>query len=222
MSGNTITRQSVSFSGGVATVSGADFSKGDWAFRVTNAGTPVTIYAEAWLHSTDEITWALASATGSWSEFFDGGAVFSERDGSYFLEKAAPIGDATFGVGYYGLWLRTLVATGGVYQTITDTRSHAVSFSLLGVGTRVDDAGTYLLRFDVHGPLAEPWCNGFLARNLQLGGNGAYAQDADFPCELGDAEGLRSVTYSCLTCTGSGHPFKFRFLHSRIATSLAT
>ncbi|MES2153999.1 MAG: type IV pilin N-terminal domain-containing protein [bacterium] len=222
VAGSTITRQTASLSGGTASVGGADFSKGDWAFRLTDGNANPTVYAEAWLHSADMVRWRMDTATGRYEEFFDGGAVFGQRSGGYYLEKEAPIGDSAFGPGYYGLWLRTLIATGGIYAGVTGAKSHEVSMSLLGVATRVDEPTVYKLRFDWSGPLAQPWCNSFLLRNQQLGGAGIYTEDGTFNCTAGGSLGLRSLTYTCLTCAGAGHPFKFRFLHARIATSLAS
>ncbi len=222
VSGATITKQSIGFAGGVATVATADFSAGDWLFRLTDGNVNPVVYAEAWLHSTDMVTWDLKSSTGRWQQFFDGGAVISQSGGTYFLEKEAPIGDSQFGSAYFGFWLRTLVVPNGNYVSTSGTASHSVLFSLLGVSTRVDDASTYMLRIDINGPLAQPWCNSLLLRNGQLGGGGAYSENAGFTCKDGDAMGLRSVSYACLTCPGAGNPFKFIFLHARIATSLAS
>lgn len=224
VSGSTITRQTVALAAAVASIAGADFSKGDWAFRITDANTNPIVYAEAWLHSADQVTWSLSSGTGTWKEFFDGGAVFSQSAGNYFLEKEATITDYSGGIGYYGLWLRTLVVPSAAYNSVQDQRSHAVQLSLLGVSTRVDNPSTFKLRFDISGPLAQPWCNALLLRNTRFGTTpwAAYAESAGYTCTSGDAKGLRSVTFSCLTCPGSGHPFKFLFLHARIATSLAS
>jgi len=223
VTGNTATRQTVSLAGAVATVASADFSKGDWLFRLTDAKASPTVYAEAWLHTTDQVTWDLKSSTGRWQEFFDGGAVFSQSGGSYFLEKEAPIGDTTFGNSYYGFWLRTLVITGG-YSSTSASGSHSISLALLGVSTRVDDAATYRLRFDISGPLAQPWCTSLVLRNPRLTG-AAYTESTGFTCASGNALGLRSVCFARVAsgaCTSVGSSFKFRFLHARIATSLAS
>lgn len=225
VTGSTVTRQSAALAGGVATVGSADFAKGDWLFRLTDGNLEPVVYAEAWLHSTDQLAWQLQSSTGTWEQFFEAGAVFSATDGSYFMEKEATIGDAAFGPGYYGFWLRTLIVPGAAYTSIQDTSSHSILFSLMGVSTRIDDAATYLLRYDINGPLAEPWCNSFLLRNDRFGPaaspSAEYRQDGDATCPLGDADGTRSVTFACLTCPGAGAPFQFRFLNARVATSLA-
>jgi hypothetical protein len=217
--GTTTVRQTATLSGGVVTVTSADLSKGDWMFRLTDGNASPAIYAEAWLHSSDQLTWRLASSTGTREVFLDGGAVFSRSDGTVFLEKEAPIGDASFGTGYYGLWLRSLVATS--YGSISDPGSHQVFLSLLGNAVRVDANTATKLRYDVSGSLAEAWCNALLARNTHLT-NAAYSNTAGYTCKTGDANGLRSVAYACSDATNcpSG-AFQFRFLHARIDTSLA-
>lgn len=224
VAGSTLTKQTVAFDGATATVVGADFSKGDWLFRLTDANISPTVYTEAWLHTSDQIYWTRVSSTGRYDVYFDAGAVFSQRGGTYFLEKEAPIGDATYGTGYYGLWLRTLVVPNGNYVSTDDERAHTVALTLLGVAPRVDEDATYKLRIDVAGPLSESWCKSLLLRNIKFGtpASAAYANDASFPCTNSDAAAIRSVTYSCLTCDGAAHPFTFRFLHARIATTLAS
>lgn len=217
--GTTTVKQTVTLSGATASVSGADFSKGDWMFRLTDGNPTPTIYAEAWLHSSDQIAWSLKSSTGTRELYLDGGAIFSRSDGAWFLEKEAPLGDTSFGTGYYGFWLRALVA--GTYSSINGIGSHQVFLSLLGNAVRIDATGVNKLRFDVSGSLAEPWCNAFLARNARLT-NAAYAVDGSFPCANGGANGLRSVTYTCSDATKCpGNAFQLRFLHARIDTSLA-
>jgi hypothetical protein len=224
IAGSTLTKQTVTLAGTTASVTGADFSKGDWLFRLTDANLSPTVYTEAWLHTSDQIYWTRVSSTGRYDVYFDAGAVFSQRGGTYFLEKEAPIGDVAFGSGYYGLWLRTLVVPNGNYASTDDERAHTVALTLLGVSARVDETATYKLRIDAAGPLAEPWCKSLLLRNAKFGtpASAAYTNDASFPCTTGDAGGIRSVTFSCLTCAGAAHPFKFRFLHARIATTLAS
>lgn len=218
--GTTTVEQNVTYSAPTATVAGVDFSKGDWMFRLSDgvASTP-TIYAEAWLHSTDQLAWTLQSGSGERKLFLEGGAVFSSAGGTYFLEKEATIGDSSFGTGYYGLWLRSLLAT--TYSSIDGPGSRQVFLSLLGNSVRVDSNAATKLRFDFAGPLAESWCNGMLARNDRLA-NAAYAETAGFTCAAGDAQGLRSVAYTCTDATDCpGGAFKFRFLHARIDTSLS-
>jgi hypothetical protein len=228
VSGATLIQQTVT---GGNTVTGADFSTGDWLFRLALAGCPSGICAEAWLHSSDQVAWDLASGAGARHVAFDNGAIFSENGGSLFLEREPTIGDSVFGAGYYGFWLRSLTASS--YNGISGAGSHQVYLSLLGNYDRVDSPSVSRLRFDVHGDLAESWCNSFLSRNdglpdgsdLNTAADGIYTGAGVLsPCAAIDTAGTRSVCFSQVTtnsCTSAGSAFTFRFLHARIYTSLA-
>jgi hypothetical protein len=220
-----------------------DFSQGDWMFQLTDASTTTTptVYAQAWLHSTDQVSWKLTSTTGNWEEYLDGGAIFSRSGSTYFLEKEAAIGDTSFGPSYVGFWLRTLKAT--AYSAIDGQGSHQVFLSLKGNSVRADIATAYRLRYDFSGALAQPWCNALLFRSAHLTNGGTpplftavYKDDTtnNFSCAsggTGDSLGLRSVCYiqfaaaatapanPCTSTTGT--PFRFRFLHARIDASLS-
>ncbi|HUR25185.1 MAG TPA: hypothetical protein VM327_04120 [Candidatus Thermoplasmatota archaeon] len=243
VSGGTLVAQTVAVSGTTYTVAGADFSAGDWLFRLFNAAAPVAecpanICAEAWLHSTDQISWTMASSSGKRTVSFDNGAIFSDSGGALFLEEEAAIGDSIFGSQYYGLWMRSLVASG--YSGVSGAGSHQVYLSLLGNYDRADTAGVYRLRFDSTGTLAQGWCNAFLLRNAALpdGSDADTLPDSSYRSDTGtgsaacgttagDSAGARSVCYALLpsasnSCTTTPTTaFTFRFLHARIYTSLA-
>jgi hypothetical protein len=228
VSGATLIQQTVT---GGNTVASADFSSGDWLFRLALPACPSGICAEAWLHSSDQVAWDLASGAGERAVTFDNGAIFSQNSGSVFLEREPTVGDSVFGAGYYGFWLRSLTASS--YNGISGAGSHQVYLSLLGNYDRVDSSTVTRLRFDLFGPLSESWCNSFLARNEGLPDGSDLNTDPDAiytggglltPCGATDTAGARSVCFSQVTtnaCTSAGAPFTFRFLHARIYTSLA-
>jgi hypothetical protein len=230
VSGSTLVSVYGPGASGAITVGTADFSKGDWLFRLTNAACPSTICSEAWLHSTDQIAWDLPASSGRRNVNFDNGAIFSQTGGTTFLEREAAIGDSVFGPSYYGLWVRSLTAAS--YQAISGAGSHQVYLSLLGNYDRADTSGVSRLRIDVGGPLAQAWCNALLARNNGLGGAASYQSDAA-SCGSVTADGVRSVCYArvassactttALNCPSAttGNCFSFRLLHARIYTSLA-
>jgi hypothetical protein len=232
VSGATLVLQTVTGCCATPTVAGADFSAGDWLFRLANSACPSGICAEAWIHSSDQVAWALASGAGERGVVFDNGAIFSNSDGSIFLEREPTVGDSVFGAGYYGFWLRSLTANS--YNGLSGAGSHQVYLSLLGNYDRVDSSTVTRLRFDVFGDLSESWCNSFLSRSDDLpdGGDAGTEPDAIYtgagpvasPCAAIDTAGARSVCFSQVTtnaCTSAGAPFTFRFLHARIYTSLA-
>ncbi|MEA3144257.1 MAG: hypothetical protein QOG31_1581 [Thermoplasmata archaeon] len=220
-------------------VTGADFGQGDWMFQITDGATAVTptVYAQAWLHSTDQVAWRLTSGTGTWEEYLDAGAIFSRTGSTYFLEKEAPIGDTAFGPAYYGLWLRTFKAT--AYSAIDGQGSHQVFLSLKGNSVRADLPAAYKVRYDFSGGLAQPWCNALLFRSGHLTNGGtpplftaAYTADAAYGCAAGGTGGLRSVCYiqfapaatapnACTAAATVPTAFRFRFLHARIDVSLS-
>jgi hypothetical protein len=201
-----------------------DFSRGDWMFRLTDGAATPTVYAQAWLHSGDDVTWSSDSTTGKRSVTFDDGAIFSQSQGTNFLERPPTIGDSAFGATYYGLWLRTLSAQS--YSVITGAGSHQVYLSLIGNYDRVDTGTAYRLRFDMAGTLAQSWCNSLLSRNTQLTAQTSsyQAADASHVCAQITTDGVRAACYARVnanSCSSVGASFTFRFLHARIYTSLA-
>jgi hypothetical protein len=185
----------------------------DWLFRLSHVDCTSGICAEAWLASGDRVQWTLASSAGSRSVSFDAGAIFSEVDGTQFLEKAPIIGDSVFGSDYYGFWLRTLTA--GSYDSVSGSGSHQVYLSLVGNYDRVEASATRL-RWDIAGPLAQAWCN-----SLVLTGASYQSEVANCGALAG---GVRSVCYARGTttpCANGGSPFTFRFLQARIYASIA-
>ncbi|HUR62061.1 MAG TPA: hypothetical protein VM286_06825 [Candidatus Thermoplasmatota archaeon] len=234
--GTTTVKQTITSGGDGSQVlaAGTDFTKGDWMFRLTHAGCPANVCAEAWLHSSDQLAWSLKASTGSRELFLDGGAVFSRSDGTFFLEKEATIGDTSFGGGYYGLWLRSLLATS--YTSIEGQGSRQVFLSLLGNSVRTDSSVVTKLRLDFSGTLAQAWCNAMVLRDPRLIDStgkftAVYKADTAATCATGDANGVRSICYTQFAattstaainpCTASGTAFQLRFLHARIDTSLS-
>jgi hypothetical protein len=230
VSGSTLVEYTPTTSGNTYTVGAADFSTGDWLFRLTHASCTGTICAEAWVHSTDRVVWTSDSSAGARAVSFDNGAIFSAAEGTTFLEREAAIGDSVFGSNYYGLWIRSLTAAN--YQSISGSGSHQVYLSLLGNYDRADASGTSRVRIDVAGALAQAWCNALEHRNAGLSGASYKSEVAN--CGQVTTDGVRSVCYarvasSSNACTASlscptpttGSCFSFRLLHARIYTSLA-
>ncbi|MFA5945183.1 MAG: hypothetical protein WC876_12035 [Candidatus Thermoplasmatota archaeon] len=212
VSGATLVEQTVT---GSYTVAGADFTAGDWVFRLTHSSDCGSddICAEAWLLSGDRVTWDTDSSAGHHAVSFDSGAIFSDSDGTVFLQTEPSIGDTVFGSGYYGLWLRSLTASS--YNSVDGAGSRQVYLSLLGNYDRVESSTVSRLRLDISGDLAEGWCNSLISRNNDLTA-AAYVSTPVADC-AGDADGVRSVTFERTGTT----PFTFRFLHARIYASLA-
>ena len=199
-----------------------DFSTGDWLFRLVDSNCPDSgTCAEAWLHSGDKVSWRFSASSGIREVAFENGAIFSETDGSLFLEREAIVGDSVFGSTYYGFWLRSLAAS--TYSGISGAGSHQVYLSLLGNYDRVESASTTRLRFDLSGDLSEGWCNSLVLRSASL--TGASYDDSVADCGFTPGTTERSVCYARLAsdpCTGTPTTaFTFRFLHARIYTSIA-
>jgi len=206
-----------------------DFSTGDWLFRLSDGAATPTIYAQAWVMSSDDIVWSTSSGTGARSVTFDTGSIFSQSQGTNFLERAPTIGDSVFGPTYYGLWVRSLAAAS--YGTITGSGAHQVYLSLIGNYDRVDTTTAYRLRYDVSGGLAQSWCNSLLNRAASLASQsppGLYTTQGA-ACASITADGVRSVCFehvaavsgsnACTTAPSAA--FSLRLLHARIYTSLA-
>lgn len=222
VSGATLVPVFSSATFGAATNVVQSTATGDWLFRLSNAACPEGICAEAWLHSGDQVSWDLASSAGTRGVAYENGAIFSQTDGTLFLEREAAVGDSVFGSTYFGLWLRSLAASS--YTGLSGAGSHQVYLSLLGNYDRVESSTVSRLRIDAAGSLSEAWCNSFLSRNAGLSGASYQAQVAGCGVTPGTTE--RSVCYARLAsaaCTATPTAsFTFRFLHARIYTSLSS
>jgi len=217
--GNTV-RKTVDFDAptAAAEVVGADFTAGDWLFRLTNGESTalLEVYAEAWLLENDRFTWRIQTNSGELSAFMDSGAVFSQEDGTYFLDKAPPIQEDAFGSGVYVFWIRSLSALDET--SVSGQGSYQAFLGLVGNYARVDEPDVRRVRYDFSGELAEAWCQSLLLRNPGLTGGAAYAEDGpDFACtDPTNPESIRSVTYA----KPLDDPFPFEFIHARIRISL--
>lgn len=189
-----------------------DFTEGEWAFFLgaDSCSDTEDAVAQAWLISTDQVAWD-AQGGGDRAAYFDGGAVFSETDGTFFVEKGAAIADGSLGPDYVGFWLRSLNA-GDDYRAISGQGSHEMYFALTSNNLRIDEDGVNIVRYDFEGELAEAWCNALLGRNDDIAAPATYT---DLDCSDGDDDGITAVSYS------TGTPFEFRFLEAIIHASLA-
>lgn len=223
LSGSTLVSQTVTATAPTYSVTGADFSDGDWLFELYHDACPDDACSQAWLHSGDQVSWSLGASTGDRTVAFDSGAIFSETEGTQFLEREPLVGDITFGSDYFGFWLRSLSAAS--YSSISGAGSHQVYLSLVGSYDRIDASSATRLRFDIAGDLSEAWCNALVQRNPDLPGD-YYGSEPD-DCGAVTGDGVRSVCYArvsgdpCTVAPTLAQAFSFRFLHARIYTSLA-
>lgn len=191
----------------------------DWLIRITNdTATNSEVYAEAWIFSADRLAWTQAGGVGTYSAFYDMGAVFSSREGSIFQEKRPFVQERHFGESVFFFRLDTLDAFDD-YRSIATSDSVQVFLALQSMHARADVPNVPELRFVFQGDLAEAWCGSLLVRNSFITG-GAYAEDADLglgasSCTDGNSEGLRGVIYS-----ESGVGFPFQFIHANVRAVL--
>ncbi len=221
---NTVKRTITTFAGGVATVAGVDFSRGDWLFRLSDgSAVPAesAIYAQAWLVENDAITWRLSTTNGGVAAAFDLGAVFSSIGDADFVEKGPSLQESEFASGVFAFRLRTLDDTGSV-AAVSGRGSHEVFLGLVGNHARIDRTDVNKLRLDMAGLMSESWCNLFVQRNQVLGTT-SYAEDATLPCTQSSASAMRSVTYVRRDPATSAvmTPFEVEVLHADIRVTLS-
>lgn len=207
---NTANQTITTVSGDDYTVAGADFSTGDWLFRLTD-GEPVApeVYAQAWLHTSDRIAWDLTSNVGDRGVYLDGGAVFAQQSGTTFLERSPPLHEGAFASDVYAFFLRTLDADR--YTSITGQTSFQMFLGLTTQSARVADDDVHTIRYDIAGDLSEAWCQTLLLRNSDIN-EGNYTLDAGATCQ----DGVPSVKYQ----KDPVAPFTFHFIHGDIRTTL--
>lgn len=243
VSGSSTAQQTVTWASPVATVAGADFSTGDWLFRLSDGNTLTpTVYAQAWLLTSDRIDWSQSGASGTRQAILDGGAVYTQESGSLFLQKSPVIEDTALGTGYYGIWLRTMSA--GSYSSFVGQGTYQVYFALMSNSVRADTTAAYRLRYDTaqvpcagtncQANTAAGWCNSMVARDqlYLVGSTSQYTSDSVMGCSTPDSAGERSVCFARTAalpaptnaCAVSGFTpaaFQMRFIHARIYTGLA-
>jgi len=215
VSGDNLVPQTVTggpmAAGGPATftVAGADFSSGDYVFRITNGlFASLEVYAEAWLLGSDMHTWRLGSPQGERAVHQDGSAIFSRTDDDIFIERDPPIQEDAFGSGDYVLWLRTYSAT--ARNEVSGRNSVTMFLGLVGTYTRINNETVDSLRYDFEGELAEAWCTALVQRTAEL------TTDASYTSPGGCDAAVPSVVYA----TTSGASFPMEFLHAHIRTTL--
>jgi flagellin-like protein len=216
VSGTTLSERAINVAGATVTAPGVDFTEGDWLFRITDGAANPTVYAEAWLHSGDRLTWRLSSASGVRNVYLESGALFSDDGAATFLHRKPTITDTAFGEGQYGLWLRSYLAT--AYTGYDGAGTRQVFLALQSNDLHVDSPDAHRIRYSFAGPLAEAWCTTVLARDPLSGspfdGVTEYAQDGSFPCA--GPQALRSVTFRYL----DDRAFQVWFQHARITITL--
>ncbi len=227
VTGSNVVAKTLTWDGATATATlddaTADLSVGNWLFELIDPLDSTITYAEAWLISTDRVTWAIHSAQDR-SVHLDAGSVFTTSDGTIFLDKETALGDSAFGPGYVGLWLRTLDAAS--YNAVSGRGTYEVYLALMGNYLRIDEQQVYKARYDIEGDLSEAWCNSLLLRNRDLAGS-PYTEDAGTldDCQTPDVDAVRSVAFCKPTCAAPVADitaFEYRMLEAQIYASLVT
>jgi hypothetical protein len=192
-------------------VAGQDFTKGNWAFLLTNGEvTTRVVHAQVWLASSAMHYWEMQSNVGDRGVYHDGGAVFSRHGQSWFLEKGAAIQEDAFGTGEFVFWLRTYSAMQPT--AFTGRGDVTVELGLVGSYTRIDSAAVRTVRLDFHGELSEPWCNAILDRNDIIPDSELYS--------LATADCTVAVPSLKYQRNAGATAFRFEFLDAHIRTAI--
>lgn len=190
---------------------GDDLSEGNWRLQLIDSdGTP---HAQAFILETDRVAWHLASSVNDMNLFIEGGALWYADNPLVYNLAPMPVNEDVFGTKDY---LLNFVTYSGDYLTIGSPSNPDVFLKLLGNHGRVSGLDTLRLRYDVHGDLAEAWCNHLQFRSDTITA-GTYAEDSSATCQDGDADGVRSVVYEP---TGGGD-FPFEFIHKRVHAGIS-
>ncbi|MEK6986079.1 MAG: hypothetical protein AABX89_06835 [Candidatus Thermoplasmatota archaeon] len=198
----------------------------DWLFRLTNgAGTTI---AEAFLFSGDRLDWERPSSVGGAQASFEAGAIFLGRGGQTFQQASPFISEKPLGTGTgiatpYLVRIPMLDATG--LTGISGSGDHSLLLQLASSTLRAQVDAAVLIRFDIHGTLAQEWCSGLVLRNAFEQPPGRYDEDLLYNCATGNLveQGVRSVTYTPPTPPLPALPpgtVPFQLVHARLAATI--
>ncbi len=189
-----------------STKAGDDLSVGNW--RVQLIDSDGTAHVQVFILATDRLAWHLQTSVSDMDLFVEGGALWFVDEPLMFNLAPMPVNENVFGTKDY---LLNFVTYTGDRVTLESPSNPDIFLKLLGNHGRVSGLDTMRLRYDVHGELAEAWCN-HLQFRTDIITVGTYVEDASATCETGDANGVRSVVYEP---TGGG-VFPFEFIHKRV------
>ena len=181
-----------------------DLQSGDWLIRIKDDAADTV--AQAWIISSDRISWELQTSVTDAAIHLEGGAIL-EKDGvRTFLVKAPAIQEDAFGSGDYVFRLPTYIPdTGG---SITARATPSVFLGQVGNNhLRTSTASAEDVRFSFSGDLAEGWCNALLFRNAALTGD-PYSVDG--AC----TDTTPTVVYE------PAASFAFELIHARVTARL--
>lgn len=204
-------------------VDSGDLTTGDWMFRITDGNAQQTeVYAQAWLLTTQRLSWELQSGVSDLGIHLEGGAVFRSQAGSIFLERGPRVEEAASGSDDYVVRLPMYTGDEG---SISGSRSFHLFLRLQGNHVRIQEEAATLVRYDFDGDLAEAWCNVLLDRNDRFDAGPRYQADPADGCEAA----VPSISY---VADETAHPvdedadpddrpaFPFEFIHGRVQTNL--
>lgn len=172
------------------------------------------LLTESWLIHSDRLSWSRESSAGLSAVHLEAGLLLA-REHEALYRVAGPRIDEGDGSAL-ALSLPTFQNSSfagslsegdrGVYQLL-----HARAL-------RTATTSAARVQIDIHGDLAQAWCNTLLQRNSLVPLTaGAFAESIAHPCTTGTpSDGIRGVTFSRVTAT----PFPFQFgqpiLHARL------
>jgi len=206
---STIDRPVTANGGGVYTTVDVDLdlTTGDWVFRIRDASDAAV--AQAWLLSTNRVSWEHASSASDVAAYVEAGAVFERNGPKVFLLKPPAIQEAAFGSNDF--LVRMPMYVGDDLSAISGRASVQLFIGQVGNSqVRVSDADTTHLRFDFAGSLAEAWCNSLLFRNVPAS-VGSYAEDAAHPC---------TALVPSVIFTPASSEMSYELIHARITARI--
>lgn len=165
----------------------------DYRFWLTSGNpAPNDVLAEAWLLHMDQLAWSAENVQA----IYEGGAVFTHEVDYYYLASGPAVSESPNEDPYF---LRFTTLQDSVYRQLIGSDSHTVGLVLTDRHVRIDYDRVQGLRLDVHGSLAEAWCNAFLLRDslASLGGDHYRSDEGAHSCRTDqpDADQVRSVRY---------------------------
>ncbi len=191
-----------------------DFTASSWRFTLQDLADPPVVWAQVYVLETLRFHWELNTDASNYELFLEGGALYRAEGEQLFQMTPAPIQEDIFGTGEY--LFRVPTYTGSLIAYGAPNTLHAQVQLLNNHALGNLDATS--LRYDFDGSLAEAWCNSLLLRN-QTTQAGVYDQAPGWTCASGNANGIRSVTFTP-TLDPPATSFPFELIQSRVYANL--
>ncbi len=195
-----------------------DLLASSWLFELADGGNPglrSAAWVDVWNFRSVGLEWSMPGSSDV-SVFYEAGAIFASSNGVISLTDAPPMDEEAFLTQDYVWRIPTMT---GEFSSVGAPTTARMFVGLVGAEQRTSRDDTQSLRLDFDGAYAQAWCNTMRLRSADLL-FGSYTEDPAFSCATGDANGVRSISYTTVDEFDVATTFPFELFHARITTNL--